>query len=111
MDEEHEHSYKQEEAPRYHARDVAVVRGQMEGAVVVLGSATPSLESYYNCGKGKYALLQLPERADDKKMPVVRVVDMRQTVRGGQRQFPSSRRSSRRPLPSGWSGRSRRFCS
>ncbi len=84
VDEEHEHSYKQEEAPRYHARDVAVVRGQMEGAVVVLGSATPSLESYYNCGKGKYKLLQLPERADDKKMPVVRIVDMRQTVRPGK---------------------------
>ena len=81
VDEEHEHTYKQEEAPRYHARDVAIVRGQMEGAVVVLGSATPSLESYYNCGKGKYTLLRLPERADDKKMPVVRIVDMRQTVR------------------------------
>ena len=84
VDEEHEHTYKQEEAPRYHARDVAIVRGQMEGAVVVLGSATPSLESYYNCGKGKYTLLQLPERADDKKMPVVRIVDMRQTVRLGK---------------------------
>ncbi len=84
VDEEHEHTYKQEEAPRYHARDVAIVRGQMEGAVVVLGSATPSLESYYNCGKGKYTLLQLPERADDKKMPVVRIVDMRQTARPGK---------------------------
>jgi len=84
VDEEHEHTYKQEEAPRYHARDVAVVRGQMEGAVIVLGSATPSLESFYNCARGKYTLLQLPERADDKKMPVVRVVDMRQTVRGGK---------------------------
>jgi primosomal protein N' (replication factor Y) (superfamily II helicase) len=84
VDEEHEHSYKQEEAPRYHARDVAIVRGQMEGAVVVLGSATPSLESYYNCGKGKYTLLKLPERADDKKMPVVRIVDMRQNVRPGK---------------------------
>jgi primosomal protein N' (replication factor Y) len=84
VDEEHEHSYKQEEAPRYHARDVAIVRGQMEGAVVVLGSATPSLESYYNCGKGKYTLLRLPERADDKKMPVVRIVDMRENVRPGK---------------------------
>jgi primosomal protein N' (replication factor Y) len=84
VDEEHEYSYKQEEAPRYNARDVAIVRGQMEGAVVVLGSATPSLESYYNCGKGKYTLLKLPERADDKKMPVVRIVDMRQTVRPGK---------------------------
>jgi primosomal protein N' (replication factor Y) len=84
VDEEHEHTYKQEETPRYHARDVAIVRGQMEGATVVLGSATPSMESYYNCTIGKYRLLQMPERADDKKMPVVRVVDMRQTVRGGK---------------------------
>ena len=84
VDEEHEHTYKQEEAPRYHARDVAIVRGQMEGATVVLGSATPSLESFYNCGQGKYSLLELLERADDKKMPVVRIVDMRQTLRGGK---------------------------
>ncbi|HVV01793.1 MAG TPA: primosomal protein N', partial [Verrucomicrobiae bacterium] len=81
VDEEHEHTYKQEESPRYHARDVAIVRGQMENAVVLLGSATPSLESYYNCRKGKYTLLELPERADDKKLPLVRVVDMRQTLR------------------------------
>ncbi|NBV22009.1 MAG: primosomal protein N' [Proteobacteria bacterium] len=81
VDEEHEHSYKQEEAPRYHARDVAVVRGQMENAVVVLGSATPSMESFYNVQRGKYTLLELPTRADDKKMPIVRVVDMRQAAR------------------------------
>ncbi len=80
VDEEHEHTYKQEEAPRYHARDVAIMRGQMENAVVVLGSATPSLESYYNCKKGKYTLLELPERVDDQKMPHVRVVDMRQAA-------------------------------
>ena len=83
VDEEHEHTYKQEEAPRYHARDVAVVRGQMEGAVVVLGSATPSLESYHNCQRGKYTLIELPERADNAKMPHVRVVDMRQAFRKG----------------------------
>ena len=83
VDEEHEHTYKQEEAPRYHARDVAIVRGRMEGAAVVLGSATPSLESYHNCAKGKYTLLEMPERADDKKMPHVRIVDMRQTLRRG----------------------------
>ena len=83
VDEEHENSYKQEESPRYHARDVAIVRGQMENAAVVLGSATPSLETFHNCKKGKYTLLELPERADDKKMPVVRVVDMRQTLRRG----------------------------
>jgi primosomal protein N' (replication factor Y) len=77
VDEEHEHSYKQEEAPRYHARDVAVVRGQMEGAVVVLGSATPSMESFYNTKRGKYGLLELTVRVDDQKMPIVRVVDMR----------------------------------
>ena len=81
VDEEHEHSYKQEEAPRYHARDVAVVRGQMDNAVVVLGSATPSMESFYNVQRGKYALLELKLRADDKKMPIVRVVDMRQAAR------------------------------
>ena len=81
VDEEHEHTYKQEEAPRYNARDVAIMRGRMEGAVVVLGSATPSLESYHNCVKGKYRLLTLPERADGRKMPYVRVVDMRQTAR------------------------------
>jgi primosomal protein N' (replication factor Y) len=81
VDEEHEHTYKQEEAPRYHARDLAVMRGQMEGAVVVLGSATPSLESYYNAQRGKYTLLELTERADGAKMPHIRVVDMRQAVR------------------------------
>ncbi|HXR03702.1 MAG TPA: primosomal protein N' [Verrucomicrobiae bacterium] len=82
VDEEHEHTYKQEEAPRYHARDVAIMRGRMENAVVVLGSATPSLESYYNCKTGKYTLLELPERVDNRKMPHVRVVDMRQAARG-----------------------------
>jgi REP element-mobilizing transposase RayT len=81
VDEEHEHTYKQEEAPRYHARDVAIMRGQMESAPVVLGSATPSLESYFNCRSGKYALLELPERVDDQKMPQVRIVDMRQAAR------------------------------
>jgi primosomal protein N' (replication factor Y) (superfamily II helicase) len=83
VDEEHEHTYKQEEAPRYHARDVAVMRGQMENAVVVLGSATPSMESFYNCKHGKFTLLELPERVDDQKMPHVRVLDMRQAAEKG----------------------------
>lgn len=83
VDEEHEHSYKQEEAPRYHARDVAVVRAGRENAVVVLGSATPSLESYSNAKRGKYRLLELPTRADDARLPIVRVVDMRQEARKG----------------------------
>jgi primosomal protein N' (replication factor Y) len=84
VDEEHEHTYKQEETPRYNARDVAIVRGGMEGATVVLGSATPSMESYYNCGRGKYTLLEMPERVVDQKMPFVRVVDMRQTANKGK---------------------------
>ena len=84
VDEEHEQTYKQEEAPRYHARDVAIMRGQMENAVVVLGSATPSMESFYNCKRGKFTLLELPERVDDQKMPHVRVVDMRQAMRDGK---------------------------
>jgi primosomal protein N' (replication factor Y) len=84
VDEEHEHTYKQEEAPRYHARDVAIVRGRMEGAPVVLGSATPSMESFYNSKRGKYTLLELTQRVDDQKMPAVRVVDMRQAMRRGK---------------------------
>lgn len=84
VDEEHEHSYKQEETPRYQARDVAVMRGYMEGAVVVLGSATPSVESYYNALHGKYRLVELPFRVTDQKMPVVRVVDLRYEGRGGR---------------------------
>ena len=81
VDEEHEHSYKQEEAPRYNARDLAVVRGQLEGAAVVLGSATPSMESYYNVQRGKYGLLSLTERVDNINMPLVRVIDMRSMAR------------------------------
>ncbi len=84
VDEEHEQTYKQEEAPRYHARDVAIMRGQMENAVVVLGSATPSLESFYNCRRGKFMLLELPERVDDQKLPRTRVVDMRSAMRDGK---------------------------
>lgn len=88
VDEEHEHSYKQEEAPRYHARDVAVVRGTRERAVVVLGSATPSVESYYNARKGKYALLEMRSRATEQKLPVVRVVDLRLESRKGEKGTP-----------------------
>ena len=84
VDEEHEHTYKQEESPRYHARDVAIMRGRMEGAPVVLGSATPCMESFFNCGRGKFTLLELPDRVDDQKMPIVRVIDMRQAMRRGK---------------------------
>jgi primosomal protein N' (replication factor Y) len=81
VDEEHETTYKQEEAPRYHARDVAVVRAKIEKCVVVLGSATPSLESYHNAAIGKYRLVTLTERVDQKQMPLMRVVDLRQERR------------------------------
>ena len=84
VDEEHEHSYKQEESPKYHARDVAVMRGKLEQAVVVLGSATPSMESYRNATAGRYRLLELQQRAMDICMPVVRIVDMRMETRGGK---------------------------
>jgi primosomal protein N' (replication factor Y) (superfamily II helicase) len=78
IDEEHETSYKQEEAPRYNARDIAVMRGKIERAAVVLGSATPSLESFYNARRGRYVLTSLPARVDNQKMPVMRIIDMRQ---------------------------------
>jgi primosomal protein N' (replication factor Y) len=77
VDEEHETSYKQGEAPRYHAREVAIVRARAEGAVVVLGSATPSLESWTNAQTGKFRLLTLPDRVGGGTLPSVRVVDMR----------------------------------
>jgi primosomal protein N' (replication factor Y) len=81
VDEEHETTYKQEEAPRYHARDVAVVRTKIEKCAVVLGSATPSLESYYNASISKYDLVALTQRVDDREMPVMRIVDLRQERR------------------------------
>ena len=81
VDEEHENTYKQEEAPRYHARDVAVVRAKIEKCVVVLGSATPSIESYHNATTGKYCLATLTQRVDEKQMPLIRVVDLRQERR------------------------------
>jgi primosomal protein N' (replication factor Y) len=83
VDEEHETSYKQEESPRYHARDVAVLRARMERCVVLLGTATPSLESWHNTVTGKYRKLELPERVDDRKMPLMRVLDMRRGKRDG----------------------------
>lgn len=87
VDEEHDGSYKQQETPRYHGRDVAMVRGSLSGAVVVAGSATPSLESRYNVERGKYTLLALPERVANRPLPEVELVDMRQefleTKKGG----------------------------
>jgi len=76
VDEEHEQTYKQSESPRYHARDVATMRAKLEHAVVVLGTATPSLESYLNAREGKYDLVELPERIAAGPLPAVEVVDM-----------------------------------
>jgi primosomal protein N' (replication factor Y) len=78
VDEEHDSSYKQEETPRYHARDVGIIRAKMANAVALLGSATPSLESYSNALQGKYVLLELPDRVRQRPLPEVEVVDMRQ---------------------------------
>ncbi len=78
VDEEHESNYKQSDTvPRYNARDVAVMRCSIENAAAVLGSATPSVESYYNAATGKYALLNLLERIDDAKMPKIEIIDMK----------------------------------
>jgi primosomal protein N' (replication factor Y) len=77
VDEEQDASYKQEEMPRYHGRDVAVMRGKLCGAAVVLGSATPAMESFHNAQAGKYALLELPERVEQRPLPEVELVDMR----------------------------------
>ena len=77
VDEEHENSYKQDSAPRYNGRDLAVLRGHLEKSAVLLGSATPSLESFHNTETDKYHLLTLPERADGQSLPIIRIVDMR----------------------------------
>ncbi len=77
VDEEHENSYKQETVPRYQARDLAIVRGHLEKCAVLLGSATPSLESWKNADVGKYELVQMKKRVDDRGMPLVRVIDMK----------------------------------
>ncbi len=83
VDEEHEPSFKQDETPRYHARDLAVVRGSLEKCVVLLGTATPSLESFENATSGKYELLKLTQRTDGRTLPLIRIVDMRLERRKG----------------------------
>ena len=92
VDEEHDSSYKQEETPRYHARDVAVMRAKMAGAVVVLGSATPSLESYFNAKKNKYALIELPDRVQARPLPEVELIDMKQEFQETGREQVLSRK-------------------
>jgi primosomal protein N' (replication factor Y) (superfamily II helicase) len=91
VDEEHDTSYKQDETPRYHGRDVAVVRAQRQGALVVLGSATPSLESYANAARGKYVRITLARRVADRPLADVRVVDMREEWAAAGEDVPLSR--------------------
>ena len=81
VDEEHDQSYKQEDAPRYHARDVAVMRARLEGCRVVLGSATPSLETWYNARRGKYQVALMPNRVKGRELPSVTLVDMEDEIR------------------------------
>ena len=81
VDEEHDGSYKQSEAPRYQARDMAVVRSAQEGALCVLGSATPALESWHNVERGKFRLVSLPDRVGGGTLPPVRLIDLREARR------------------------------
>ncbi|MGH9698421.1 MAG: replication restart helicase PriA [Candidatus Acidiferrales bacterium] len=90
VDEEQESSYKQEETPRYHGRDTAVYRARLEGAVVLLGSATPSLETFHNARSGKYHLLELTSRVANRPLAEVRIVDLREEFRRHHRAAPVS---------------------
>ena len=92
IDEEHDGSYKQQDTPRYNGRDVAVMRAHNANACVVLGSATPSIETRYNVERGKYTLLQLPERVESRPMPEVELIDMRQEFLETRKQNTFSRR-------------------
>lgn len=89
IDEEHEPTYKSEQTPRYHARETAIKRAHLEGASVVLGSATPSLEAFYFANKGEYELLTLQERSKRQALPDVYLVDMREELRNGNRSIIS----------------------
>jgi primosomal protein N' (replication factor Y) (superfamily II helicase) len=90
VDEEQESSYKQEETPRYHGRDVAIVRGQREGAVVLLGSATPSMETYHHARSGKYELLTLASRVAERPLASVEIVDLREDFQQTHQTSPIS---------------------
>lgn len=91
IDEEHENSYKSESVPRYHAREVAIEYARMSDAIVVLGSATPSVDSFYKAKTGVYRLLELDKRVDDRPLPKCEVVDLRQELREGNRSILSTR--------------------
>lgn len=91
IDEEHEPSYKSENAPRYHAREVAIERARMSGASVVLGSATPSIESYYQAKLGNYELIELKNRAKAQSLAACEIVDLREELKNGNRSILSER--------------------
>ncbi|RGU90889.1 primosomal protein N' [Clostridium sp. AF15-17LB] len=91
IDEEHEPTYKSEQVPRYHARETAIKRAEMEGASVMLGSATPSLESFYRCRNKAYTLLELKNRTKSLELPDVYTIDMREELRAGNRSILSDR--------------------
>ena len=91
IDEEHERTYKSEQVPRYHAVDTAIKRGELEGASVVLGSATPSVESMYRAKKGEYVLLEMKNRSRQQKMADVSIVDLREELRAGNKSIISRR--------------------
>jgi primosomal protein N' (replication factor Y) len=110
VDEEHDPSYKQGESPRYHGRDLAVVRARAAGAVVLLGSATPSLESFAHARSGRYGLLRLGGRVHARALAAVQVVDMRREFLQTGAARPSPVRSSPRSV-SAWIDGNRRSCS
>lgn len=91
IDEEHETTYKSEQVPRYHARETAIRRAKLEGASVVLGSATPSLEAFYRCRQGEFTLLELKNRATAQSLPEVYTVDMREELKHGNRSIISDK--------------------
>ena len=90
VDEEHDPSYKQQESPRYHGRDTAIVLGKQAGAVVVLGSATPSIETFHHSQTGKYGYLRLAARIHSRPLPETRLVDMREDFKTTDRKSPLS---------------------
>lgn len=91
IDEEHENSYKQGDYPYYHAREVAMKRSKITGATVILGSATPALESYYLARKGVFILSELPDRISQQGLPPVEIVDMREELKKGNTGIFSAR--------------------
>jgi primosomal protein N' (replication factor Y) len=104
IDEEHESSFKQESTPRYHARDVAVMRARLADVPIILGSATPSLESWHNAERGAYTVLTLPKRVEDRPLPGVRLVDLRHEPKGHGKHFaigPTLEAAMRQALKAG----------